>query len=403
MSRGERAGAALLASHQTFGHVQHHAIDGQRLERRAKGGVDRVREPWVHRDGLAHERQRPGPAAQHAHRFGEAGGLDVDDPVAEALGRAGAPVVSFVRIEDDHLTGSARTDGAAVVEDLDAAVGQADRVGVVTVLRVRRAREPRPEQLEPVNGPCAGDPTPDRLSARSFKTFAGRSGSLEHGGKGTPTEIAALFENLTTPHVADACLRRGVDVRCAPWDLRPLSPSTSSMAGGVRPVRHYGSVDIFLEALEHARPGDVLVVDNGGREDEACVGDLIALEAKIAGLAGIVIWGLHRDTPEILEIGLPLFSLGACPTGPLRLDPREANALDSARVGRWVVGANDVAMGDDNGVLFVPMARAEEIAVAACAIRDTERAQAERIRRGTALRAQLQFSDSLPGVCRIRG
>jgi regulator of RNase E activity RraA len=159
------------------------------------------------------------------------------------------------------------------------------------------------------------------------------------------------------------------------------------MAGGARPARHYGSVDIFLEALEPAR--------HGGRQDEACIGDLIALEAKIFGLAGIVIWGLHRDTPELLEIGLPLFSLGAYPTGPLRLDPRDADALDSARVGRWVVAANDVAMGDDNGVLFVPMARAEEIALAARAIRDTERAQAGRMRRGTSLRAQLQFSEFL--------
>jgi regulator of RNase E activity RraA len=205
--------------------------------------------------------------------------------------------------------------------------------------------------------------------------------------------MAALFENLTTPHVADACLRRGVEVRCAPADLRPLGPSRCWMAGRVRPARHYGSVDVFLDALEAARPGEVLVVDNGGRQDEACVGDLIALETKTAGLAGIVIWGLHRDTPEILEIDLPLFSLGVCPTGPLRVDRREAEALVSARVGPWVVGADDVAMGDENGVLFVPLVRADEIAKAARSIRDTERAQAEQIRRGVSLRAQLQFGD----------
>ena len=172
-----------------------------------------------------------------------------------------------------------------------------------------------------------------------------------------------------------------------------MIPVICRIAGRVLPARHYGSVDVFLEALETARPGDVLVVDNAGRRDEACVGDLIALEAKLAGLAGMVIWGLHRDTPELLEIGLPVFSLGASPTGPLRLDRRDATALTAACVGHWVVTTDDVAIGDDNGVLFVPMARAEEIAPAARAIRDTERAQAERMRRGMSLRVQLQLSE----------
>lgn len=205
---------------------------------------------------------------------------------------------------------------------------------------------------------------------------------------------AALFEGLTTPHVADACLRSGVDVRCAPSDVRALGRS-GRVAGRVRPVRHYGSVDIFLEALEQASPGEVMVIDNAGRRDEACVGDLIVLETKLAGLAGIVIWGLHRDTQELLEIRLPVYSLGDCPTGPLRLDPREADALVSARVGGFAVGAADIAMADANGVLFVPAVRAQEIAALAGSIRETERAQAEKMRRGTSLRAQLRFSDFL--------
>lgn len=207
-------------------------------------------------------------------------------------------------------------------------------------------------------------------------------------------ELSALFEDLTTPHVADACLRSGVEVRCAPSDLRALGPS-NRIVGRVRPARHYGSVDIFLEALEHASPGEVLVIDNSGRRDEACVGDLIVLEAKLAGLAGMVIWGLHRDNQELLEIGLPVFSLGQCPTGPLRLDPREDGALVSARVGAWIVGTDDVAMGDVNGVLFLPAARVEQLAALARAIRDTERTQTEKMRRGTSLRAQLRFSEFL--------
>ncbi len=76
------------------------------------------------------------------------------------------------------------------------------------------------------------------------------------------TGISALFQGLTTPHVADACVRTGAEVRCAPYDLRALCPSNWVVAR-VRPARHYGSVDIFLEALENASPGEVLVIDHG--------------------------------------------------------------------------------------------------------------------------------------------
>ena len=198
------------------------------------------------------------------------------------------------------------------------------------------------------------------------------------------------FAALTTAHVADACIRARVPVRCAPALLRAVVPG-SRLAGRVCPARHAGSVDVFLEAFETAAPGDVLVVDNGGRLDEACVGDLVALEAQAAGLAGMVIWGLHRDTADIRAIGLPVFSLGAIPTGPLQLGTRAHDALESAVVGDWAVSREHLVVGDDDGVLFVPSPQAEEIFTLAETIRDTERRQAERIRAGVSLRSQVRF------------
>jgi len=207
---------------------------------------------------------------------------------------------------------------------------------------------------------------------------------MDHNG------LRRRFATLTTAHLADACIRAQIPVRCAPAPVHAVVPG-SRVAGRASPARHVGSVDIFLDALEGAAPGDVLVVDNGGRLDESCVGDLVVLEAQAAGLAGIVVWGLHRDTADIRAIGLPVFSLGAIPTGPQRLDVRAQDALESATMGDWTVGRADLVLSDDDGVLFVPATRAEELFTLAETIRDTERRQAERIRAGVSLRSQVQF------------
>jgi regulator of RNase E activity RraA len=203
-------------------------------------------------------------------------------------------------------------------------------------------------------------------------------------------ELRSRFATLTTAHIADGCVRAQIEVRCAPSLLQALVPG-SHIAGCACPARHAGSVDVFLEAIDTAAAGDILVIDNRGRLDEACIGDLIAQEAQTAGLGGVVIWGLHRDTAELLAIGLPVFSLGATPAGPRRLDPRDIDALRSAGVGEWTVTRADVVFGDDDGVLFVPGSRVREILTLAETIRDTERRQADRVREGDTLRRQLQF------------
>ncbi|HEX6327124.1 MAG TPA: RraA family protein [Jiangellaceae bacterium] len=206
--------------------------------------------------------------------------------------------------------------------------------------------------------------------------------------------MLTAFADLSTPLVADACVRHDVPVRAAPPGVGPVVRG-HRVAGRVLPARHYGSVDVFLEAYSLAEPGDVLVIDNGGRLDEACIGDLTLLEAASAGVAGLVVWGLHRDTPELAEIGLPVFSYGSYPVGPVRLDEREADALTTARFGSHLVSTGDVVFGDDDGVVFVAADRAEEVLATATRIWSTEREQARKIRAGEPLRQQTAFDDYL--------
>lgn len=205
--------------------------------------------------------------------------------------------------------------------------------------------------------------------------------------------LTERFAALTTPHLADACVRAGVPVRCGPAGLRALT--ATHLIGRALPARHAGSVDVFLEALERSRPGDVLVADNGGRLDESCIGDLMALEAREAGIAAIVIWGLHRDSVDIRQIGIPLVSLGSLPTGPLAVGPREPDALTSARIGDHTVTSDDLVAVDADGVLLLPADRADELVTLAEGIRDTERRQADLIASGTSLREQVRFASFL--------
>jgi 4-hydroxy-4-methyl-2-oxoglutarate aldolase len=203
-------------------------------------------------------------------------------------------------------------------------------------------------------------------------------------------DLLAGFD-WTTPFIADACVQLSLPVRVGSYGLKCIVPG-SKAAGAARPARHAGSTDVFLEAIAAAGKGDILMIDNGGRNDEGCIGDLVVGEALMSGLAATVCWGTHRDTAAILSMGALVWSLGTCPNGPLELRSRVATALEAANVGSHVtVTLEDFVFADDDGVVVVAQSDLDRIVEAARDIASREGAQAARLLKGELLRSQLDL------------
>jgi 4-hydroxy-4-methyl-2-oxoglutarate aldolase len=187
-------------------------------------------------------------------------------------------------------------------------------------------------------------------------------------------DILAGFD-WTTPFIADACVQLSLPVRVGPYGLKP-NIAGAKAAGPARPARHAGSTDVFLEAIAAAKQGDVLIIDNGGRHDEGCIGDLVVGEAFMSGIAGTVCWGTHRDSSAILAFGAKVWSLGTCVNGPLELRRRHVTALEAA---------------DEDGVVVVSRADLDRVVETAKDIATREGAQAARLLKGELLRSQLDL------------
>ncbi|HEC54665.1 MAG TPA: RraA family protein [Gammaproteobacteria bacterium] len=178
-------------------------------------------------------------------------------------------------------------------------------------------------------------------------------------------ELVALFEGLDTPGVSDALDKLGLPGQC--FGVAPLDNYSKVIVGPAFTVQYVtasappGTVGDFIDDVA---PGDVVVIDNGGRTDCTVWGDIMTQYAGTRQIAATVIDGVCRDVNKALGDGYPIFSKGRfMRTGKDRVQVQSVNQPVS--IGAARVCARDIVVADANGVVIVPRASAAK--VAACA------------------------------------
>lgn len=112
------------------------------------------------------------------------------------------------------------------------------------------------------------------------------------------------------------------------------------------------------KAIDIARPGDVIVVDAGGVNTQAIIGEIMSSLAERNGAAGMVIDGAIRDADALAVSDFPVYAGGVTHRGPYKNGPGEINV--PVVIGNAVVNPGDIIIGDDDGLLALPQALAEE-------------------------------------------
>jgi 4-hydroxy-4-methyl-2-oxoglutarate aldolase len=196
--------------------------------------------------------------------------------------------------------------------------------------------------------------------------------------------IVERLLKLDTCAVSDGMDRLGL--MGATYGIRPMWPCPKIVGRAVtmkiKPVgldkakQHLGTLPI-----DAAQPGDVIVIDNGGRPDTSCWGGLLALAAKTKGISGVVIDGACRDIDESRDVGFPVYARGAVPmTARGRVMQETYNQeIEFAGV---QVHPGDLVIADGSGVVIIPRSKEEEIVREAEAVAATEARMAEGIRQG---------------------
>ena len=194
-----------------------------------------------------------------------------------------------------------------------------------------------------------------------------------------PAAVVDAFRDAPTGFVTDAFNGRG----SLHHAVKPLIPSMSFCGTAVTALCSPMDNLAAMAVLDFAKPGDVIVIAAAADEFAATIGDLWALWARRIGIAAIVVDGLVRDVPGLLDAEIPVFARGHCPNAGYRNGPGEVNL--GVVCGGIAINPGDIVVGDRDGVVAVPRELAEVVAARLGIVRVKEAEALAKVHRGEKL------------------
>ena len=193
-----------------------------------------------------------------------------------------------------------------------------------------------------------------------------------------PTDLVKRYRQI-----APGTLGHLVDQGVLDPAIRPLYRGISFVGPARTLALPPGDTSLTRPAIDGLRPGDVLVIDQGG-DQRACWGEMTSLAAQAKGCAAVIIDGAVTDSQAITEHKMPTYARWITPLVGRRLDL--GGELDSPiRCGGALVRAGDLVVGDDDGVVFLSLEQAVALYERASAAQDREPAVKRWLRAGGSL------------------
>jgi regulator of RNase E activity RraA len=188
----------------------------------------------------------------------------------------------------------------------------------------------------------------------------------------TDPDVPAGARELSTAEVSDA-----LDSKRLPGSVLGVGhiAGRPRIFGRAYTVR-YIPVDLAApgtvgDYLDDTPAGAVVVLDNAGRRDCTVWGGILSQLAQHRGIAGTVINGVCRDTDEADMVGYPLYACGRfMRTGKDRVEVQSVG--ETVNLGDVRVAPGDFLVGDKDGIVVVPKARAAEVFRKALALKAAE-------------------------------